>query len=51
MKIYIVDENKEKLIIPFLSKKTGFFKTMFETIVIEELPKNESGKIMYKNLV
>ena len=51
MKIYIVDESKKKLIVPFLSKKTGFFKTMFDTVVIKELPKNESGKIMYKNLV
>lgn len=50
MKIYIVDEEKEKLIIPFISNKTGFFKTLFEIIVIEELPKNESGKIMYKRL-
>lgn len=50
MRIYITAENKKKLIIPYLSEKTGFFKAMFETIIIQELPKNESGKIMYKNL-
>lgn len=51
MKIYIVDESKKDLIIPYMSEKTGFFKSMFEVIIISKLPQNETGKIMYKDLV
>lgn len=50
MKIYIVDKSIEKKIIPFISKKTGFYKSVFEVIVNNELPKNEYGKILYKKL-
>lgn len=50
MKIYLTDSHLETAALSYLSQKTGFYKSMFEVNVIPELPKNESGKIMYKDL-
>lgn len=50
MKIYLTDSHLEAAALSYLSQKTGFYKSMFEVNVIPELPKNESGKIMYKDL-
>ncbi len=50
MKIYVVDESLLNQITLYISQKTGFYKSMFETVFITEIPKNESGKIMYKSL-
>lgn len=50
MKIFITNPKLEKEIVPFISEKTGFFKSLFKVVVVSEIPKNESGKIMYKVL-
>lgn len=50
MYIYIVDATKEKEVLKYISEKTGMFQSLFEVRIIESIPKNESGKIMYKKL-
>lgn len=50
MKVYITDGTRKKDVAAFISKKTGFYKSLFEVIVIPELPKNESGKIIYSRI-
>lgn len=51
MDIYITEEKYKKDIIPFISKKTGLQPASFRLHVIDDIPKNESGKIIYKKLV
>lgn len=50
MNIYIQDENKKKEVLGFISEKTGLFKSLFKVFVVPEIPRNESGKIRYKEL-
>ena len=50
MKIYITDESLRGAIPVYLAEKLNLNAAAFETRVIAELPKNESGKILYKNL-
>ncbi len=47
MEIYITDEAYKDRIIPFISKKTNLQPASFRLHVIDEIPKNESGKIKY----
>ena len=48
---YITRADKKDEVLDFISEKTGFYKSLFEVRVIDEIPKNETGKIMYKNLL
>ena len=50
MDIYITDDNYKKEVSDFISQKTGLNFTAFRVIVINEIPKNEAGKTLYKNL-
>lgn len=50
MKIFITDENFLKDISPFLSEKLNLHPAAFSVKFIEEIPKNSSGKIIYKDL-
>ena len=61
MKIYIANAKKtdeeysslsvlSKDIIKFLTDKTGFNHAAFETVIIESIPRGESGKISYGKL-
>lgn len=50
MDIYITDESKIKDVQNFVCDKTGLFKNLFKVFVIDEIPRNESGKIKYKDL-
>ena len=50
MEIYITDESKKKDVIDFISEKTNLFKTLFKAHVIDSIPRNDSGKIRYKEL-
>ena len=50
MKIFIVDGALKNKIPAYLAEKLNLNASAFEVSVIEELPKNESGKILYKNL-
>lgn len=49
--VYITQQDKKDEIISFISEKTGFYRSLFEVRVIDEIPKNETGKVMYKNLL
>ena len=51
MEIYITDKNFKNQIIPFISKKTNLQPASFRIHIIDEIPKNESGKIIYKKLM
>lgn len=51
-KLYIFSLSDEKLLKMkvFLSEKTGLNTVAFETVKVDSIPKNESGKILYKEL-
>jgi len=51
MLIYITDSSKSDQIRNLLSEKTGLNSRAFEVRVIEEIPKNTSGKVLYSNLL
>lgn len=50
MDIYITDSEKVKDVQDFVCNKTGLFKILFKVFVIEKIPRNDSGKIVYKEL-
>lgn len=50
MEIYITDEGKKEEIKRWISAKTRLSETTFSVLYIPEIPKNESGKILYKKL-
>lgn len=50
MEIYITDHHLEDKVIPFISQKTNLQPASFKLHIIKEIPKNETGKISYKNL-
>lgn len=47
MTIKITDKAFKDQIHDFITKKTGLFHTAIEVIVIDKIPRNESGKIIY----
>lgn len=50
MDIYITDASLVKDIQTFIGNKTGLFKSLFKIYVVDEIPRNDSGKILYKKL-
>ena len=50
MDIFITDNSKQKEVIDFICEKTNLFKSLFKIYVISEIPRNDSGKIIYKKL-
>lgn len=50
MEIYITDESKQKDILDFISEKTKLYKKLFKVHVTGSIPRNDSGKIRYKEL-
>lgn len=52
LKVYITenDENVHKKVISFLSKTLGFVQRSFQVKYIAEIPRNESGKVLYSAL-
>jgi acyl-coenzyme A synthetase/AMP-(fatty) acid ligase len=50
MKIYVTDSRYCSLLPDYLARKTGIVSTAFSVKIIERLPKNEAGKILYSNL-
>ena len=48
--VFLVDGNQEKEIVPYLSAKLGLHASGFKVKVIEEIPKNASGKTLYREL-
>ena len=50
MKTYITDESLTAEIKQFLSAKTHLSESAFSVVYIPEIPKNEAGKTLYKDL-
>ena len=50
MYIFIINNEFVDEIIPYLSKKLNLHSSAFSIKLIENIPKNSSGKIMYKEL-
>ena len=50
MKIFITDEKFLKNVVPFLSEKLNLHPVAFAVKFISEIPKNSSGKTIYKEL-
>ncbi len=52
MKLYIenADENTLKNAVDFISLKLGLNRSGFKAVSIEEIPRNESGKVLYSRL-
>jgi len=50
MYIFLLDEDKAAEVKEFVVAKTGLNHTAFKTIVLEEIPKNDAGKVLYKEL-
>lgn len=50
MDIYVTDGSQSAEIRAFISEKTGLFANLFKVFVIDSIPRNDSGKIVYKKL-
>lgn len=50
MYIFVTDESKADAVKDFVVNKTRLNPAAFKTIVIEEIPKNDAGKTLYKEL-
>ena len=50
MKIFVTDETKLDDVKRFVSEKTGLNHAAFTSVFIPEIPRNESGKVLYANL-
>ncbi len=48
--IFVTDERKAELVREYIIQKTKLNPAAFKAIVIDEIPKNESGKTLYKEL-
>ena len=50
MYIFVTDEKYKESVKSFVAEKTRLNPTAFKVFVINEIPKNEAGKILYKEL-
>lgn len=50
MNIYITYESKKIEVLEFISSKLNLYKSLFRIIVVDEIPRNDSGKIQYRLL-
>jgi acyl-coenzyme A synthetase/AMP-(fatty) acid ligase len=50
MIIFITDGKSASGVIKFLTEKSGLNHTAFKTVTVEQIPRNEAGKIMYSKL-
>ena len=50
MNIFITDEHIKDDIIPFISGKTNLHKSAFRVIIIDEIPRNDYGKVKFAEL-
>ncbi len=48
--VYVLDESLKVPACQYLSKKMNLHPTAFKAVVLENIPKNEAGKIQYKEL-
>lgn len=50
MYIYVLDENLKDSISQYLTAKMNLHHSAFKLVILDEIPKNTSGKIQYKEL-
>lgn len=50
MKIFITEKNFAEEIAPYLSEKLNLHPSAFKIILLEEIPKNSAGKVIYGEL-
>ncbi|MBR4791672.1 MAG: AMP-binding protein [Treponema sp.] len=50
MSIFVTDESAKTAVLSFLTEKLKFNSVAFKVVYISEIPRNESGKIVYKDL-
>ena len=50
MNVYITDERKKTEVLEFISSKVNLYKSLFKIIIVDEIPRNDSGKIQYRLL-
>ena len=50
MRIFVTDETKLDEVKRFVSEKTGLNHAAFTSVFIPEIPRNESGKVLYGEL-
>lgn len=50
MYLFVTDASYAERVREFVVRKTGLNPTAFQTIVIDEIPKNDAGKTLYKDL-
>ena len=50
MNIYITDGSKKNEVLEFIAEKTKLYKALFKVYVVEELLRNDSGKVRYKEM-
>lgn len=50
MSVYITDENAKNEVLTFLTEKLKFNAIAFKIITVHNIPRNESGKVLYKEL-
>lgn len=50
MNVYITDESKKAEVLEFIADKTNLYKSLFKVFVVNEILRNDSGKIRYKDM-
>lgn len=50
MNVYITDGSKKSQVLEFIASKTNLYKNLFKVFVVEEILRNDSGKIKYKDM-
>ena len=50
MNVYITDASKKAEVLEFIAAKTNLYKTLFKVFVVDEILRNDSGKIRYKDM-
>lgn len=50
MNVYITDESKKTAVLEFIAAKTKLYKSLFKVFEVDELLRNDSGKIRYKDM-
>ena len=50
MYIFLTKEDADEAVKSFVVSKTKLNPAAFKTVIIDEIPKNDSGKILYKKL-
>ena len=48
--IFVTDDNLVEPVKKFVVEKTGFHHSAIKVVKLDEIPKNDSGKVLYKEL-